>query len=72
MQFISSLESLQSRASALNRYRYLTGTTDFLTQDLARYTNATEDAIKAAAAKLVSDSAGIIHVFPEIKSEGGE
>jgi zinc protease len=72
MQFIGSLEALDSRASALNRYRYLAGTPDYVAQDAARYDAVTMADLKAAAATLTQTRAGIIRVFPETKTEGGD
>lgn len=64
MAFLGNLESLHSRASALNRYHYLTGTPNYLADDLARYTSATPEAVQAAAAKLTADRAATFRVHP--------
>lgn len=72
MQFIGGLEALDSRASALNRYRYLAGTPDYVAQDAARYDAVTIDDLKAAAATLTKNRVGIIRVFPETKTTGGD
>ncbi|MCP4808439.1 MAG: insulinase family protein [Proteobacteria bacterium] len=64
MAFIGGLESLHSRASALNRYQYLTGTPDNLAADLARYTSATPEQVQAAAATLTKDRAATFRVHP--------
>jgi predicted Zn-dependent peptidase len=62
---IGGLESLDSRASALNRYHYLTGETDYLAKDLARYTNATPADVQAAAQALTPERVCIARVRPE-------
>ena len=77
LAFVQGLESLDARASALNRYQYLVGTPDYLAQDLARYRSATAQDIQGAAAALVRDNACIFHVFPggddeAPATEGGE
>lgn len=74
LSFVQGLESLDARASALNRYQYLVGKPDYLAQDLARYSAATNEGIQGAAAALVRDNACIFRVFPETRdaAEGGE
>lgn len=67
--FLESLESLSGRASALNRYYWLTGTPDYIATDLARYTNATAEAIQAVAADLTLDRAAVLRVRPEAAAE---
>jgi zinc protease len=64
VSFIQSLEGLQSRASALNRYRYLAGDPGFVDQDLARYRTIGAAEIQAYAAKLTDDRASRIRVRP--------
>ena len=59
------MESLDSRASALNRYHYLAGETDYLATDLARYTNATLADVQTAAQALTPDRVCIARVRPE-------
>jgi zinc protease len=70
--FLQSLESLQSRASALNRYRVLTGDPDWVDEDLARYEAVSIDDVKAAAASLNPDRRGILRVRPEPSADGEE
>ena len=70
--FLQSLESLQSRASALNRYRVLTGEADWVDEDLARYDAVGMDDVKAAAAHLAPESVGILRVRPEPDTTGEE
>ena len=70
--FLQSLEALQSRASALNRYRVLTGDPDWVDEDLARYEAVTIDDVKAAAASLNTDRRGILRVRPEPTPAGEE
>ena len=76
LRFVQGLESLDARASALNRYQYLVGEPDYLSQDLARYSAASKADIQAAAASLVRETACIFRVFPETadnaETEGGE
>jgi len=69
VSFISDLEGLQRRASALNRYRYIAGTPDFVNADLERYRKLTADEVQAAAATLTEDRRCSLRVRP---SEGGE
>ena len=68
VSFISDLEGLQRRASALNRYRYLSGTPDFVNDDLNRYRKLTAEDVQAAAATLTTDRRCILRVRP---NEGG-
>jgi len=67
--FIQGLEGLQSRASALNRYRYMAGRPDFAESDLQRYRDLTKDDVKAAASKLTEDRVSRIRVRPEKKED---
>jgi predicted Zn-dependent peptidase len=67
--FIQGLESLQHRASRLNRYNALTGNPGFLQADLNRYRSANAEGIQAAAARLSPDRMGLIRVHPEEESE---
>lgn len=67
--FVGDLEGLQARASALNRYNYLSGTPDFVNQDLARYSAVSADDVKAAAAKLTRDRRCILRVRPAAGDE---
>lgn len=67
--FVGDLEGLQARASALNRYHYLSGTPDFVNQDLARYSTVSADDVKAAAAKLTRDRRCILRVRPAAGDE---
>ena len=69
MAFLGNLESLHSRASALNRYHYLTGTPDYLAQDLARYRAVTPDSVAAAAATLSKERAATMRVHPATAEE---
>lgn len=64
MSFLQRMENLDERASALNRYQALVGTPDYLDQDLARYTNASAESVRAAAATLTVDRRCIIRVRP--------
>jgi zinc protease len=69
VSFISDLEGLQQRASALNRYRYLSGTPDFVNQDLERYRKLTAKDVQSAAATLTAERRCILRVRP---STGGD
>jgi len=62
--FVGDLEGLQARASALNRYHYLSGTPDYVQQDLDRYRNVTVADVQAAAASLTEDRRCILRVRP--------
>jgi len=64
MRFIRNLESLQARASALNRYHYLVGEPDYLAQDLDRYKRVDAEGVKAAAALLTRERAATFRVYP--------
>ena len=70
LAFLQGLESLQSRASRLNRYQSLVGDPGYLQADLDRYRNATAADVQAAAAQLTVEAMGIIRVEPE--TEEGE
>ncbi len=77
VSFIGDLEGLQRRASTLNRYRYLSGTPDYVNQDLERYRKLTAEDIRTAAATLTSDRRCILRVRSidaSVRSpeEGGE
>ncbi len=65
MDFLYKLESLHSRASALNRYNVAVGAPDWLAQDLARYRNATTEGVRAAAALLTAERAASLRVLPQ-------
>lgn len=67
--FLQGLESLQRRASRLNRYHALTGNPGYLQADLDRYRSATAEGVQAAAARLSPERMGLIRVHPE---EDGE
>jgi zinc protease len=69
VQFISQLEGLDQRASALNRYHFLTGNPDYADEDLQRYRNLSAEDIKKAAASLTQGNSCILRVRPE---SGGE
>jgi len=62
--FIQGLEGLHSRASALNRYRYLAGDPGYANQDLLRYRGLGAAEVKAAAARLTAERASRIRVRP--------
>ena len=64
VSFLEELEPLRECASAMNRYRYLTGQTDFVQQDLARYRAVTGEDVRAAAQKLSEDRRCIMRVRP--------
>ena len=70
VQFIGQLESLDRRASALNRYRYLTGQPDYVNQDLERYRSLSATDIQNAAATLTRANRCILRVRPEEKKDG--
>lgn len=67
--FLQGLESLQQRASKLNRYNYLTGDPGYLQADLDRYRSATAQSVQAAAAALTPERMGLIRVHPEEEGE---
>ncbi len=62
--FVGGLEGLQARASALNRYHYLSGTPDYVNQDLERYRTVTAADVQAAAATLTRERRCILRVRP--------
>ncbi|MCB9766478.1 MAG: insulinase family protein [Alphaproteobacteria bacterium] len=65
MSFLQRMESLQARASALNRYYVLTGDPGYVDQDLARYQSATADGVQQAAAALTPERRLSLRVRPE-------
>ncbi len=65
MSMLQQLESLQSRASALNRYRVMTGDPDWIDEDLARYRAVDAAAVQSAAAQLSVERRGLLRVLPE-------
>ena len=70
LDMLQSLEPLQGRASALNRYRYHVGRPDYIDAHLAAYRGVDAAAVKAAAAALTVERRAIIRVRPE--PTGGE
>lgn len=64
MDFLGNLESLQARASALNRYRYMLGDPGGMQRDLDRYRQATAEDVRQAAARLTPDRRAVVHVVP--------
>ena len=66
LSFITDLEGLHQRASALNRYKYLAGSADFALQDLNRYRSLSAEDIQAAAALLTTERRCILRVRPEV------
>jgi zinc protease len=68
VSFIQGLEGLHSRASALNRYRYLTGDPGFVDKDLARYRLLGAEDVKQAAARLTDERSNRIRVRPREKA----
>jgi zinc protease len=72
LSMIRGLESLQDRAESLNRYQALTGSPDFLAQDLARYRLRTAADVQAAASRLSLSRRQTLRVRPEPGAEGGE
>ncbi|MCK6507665.1 insulinase family protein [Myxococcota bacterium] len=71
LSMIRGLENLQDRAESLNRYQALTGTPDFLAQDLARYRNRTAADLQAAASRLSLARRQTLRVRPEPGAEEG-
>ncbi len=65
MEFIEGLEEVQRRASALNRYHYLTGDPGFVDKDLARYRALTGADVQKAASTLTAERRSILRVRPE-------
>jgi zinc protease len=63
--FLRELESLHSRATALNRYKFAVGEPGWFTADLARYRSVDAEAIRKAAATLTAERRAIIRVHPE-------
>lgn len=62
---LRGLESLQDRASALNRYFVTRGVPDSLSWDLARTAAVDAEAVKAAAARLAAARRATLRVRPE-------
>jgi len=62
MRFLRKLESVQSRAAALNRYWNTIGEPDGLAADLARYESATREGIAGSASLLPVDRAATLRV----------
>lgn len=70
VSFVEDLEPLRARATALNRYRYLTGETGFVQQDLERFRALGAAEVQAAAAQLSAERRCIMRVRPEATPEG--
>jgi len=69
VSFLQGLESLQGRASRLNRYQAMLGDPGYLDRDLARYRAVTAADVQAAAATLTADRAAIVRVRPAEEGE---
>ena len=65
LSMLRSLESLQGRALALNRYQASLGEPDGAARDLARYRGATVEGLRQAAARLTRARAAILRVRPD-------
>jgi zinc protease len=57
---IAGLEMFNGVADLLNSYNHYLGTPDFLSADIARYENATTDAVQAFAQEQLKPSAGVV------------
>jgi len=57
---IAGLEQLNGVADLLNSYNHYLGTPDFLAADIARYENATTDAVKAFAQEQLKASESVV------------
>ena len=66
---LQGLESLQERASKLNRYQAMVGDPGFLQADLMRYRESTAADVQAAAAALCAAEPAILRVRPEAGEE---
>ncbi len=64
LRFLHQLESLHSRASALNRYLVQMGTPDGLERDLDRYRKASVEGVRQAAASLGEERLCELRVLP--------
>ncbi|MSP55754.1 MAG: insulinase family protein [Myxococcales bacterium] len=66
--FLDNLQSLQNRAVQLNQYWAYTGSPDYLAKDLARFQDATPEAIRDATARwLRPELAGVVVIEPRPK-----
>lgn len=71
--FLDNLQSLQNRAVALNEYWAYTGSPDYVNQDLARYREATPEAVRDTAARYLKPAlAGIVVIEPKLDAKGGK
>jgi zinc protease len=69
--FYGRIEAVQSRASTLAGYFQHTGRGDYLAQDLARYVDATPEAVHAAARRYLNLSEAVrLDILPG-KKDGG-
>ena len=71
LSMLQGLESLQDRATMLNRYHYHVGRPDFLATHLAAYKAVDAAAVKAAAATLNVERRAVVRVLPEPAAAGG-
>jgi zinc protease len=68
--FIRRLSSISAKADRLNSYFTLTGTPDYIQQDLQRYLDVTPQGVQETAAEVLgSPGRTILHIHP---AEGGE
>lgn len=68
--FVSQLESINSKSDMLNNYYYLTGNPDYFNEDLARYYAIDQQDISTIAATYLKDSARVVISFvPKEKLE---
>lgn len=72
LSFLQALESLQGRASLLNRYQSLVGDPGHLQADLDRYRAVTAADVQAAAARLTPERAAILRVHPDPSAAAGD
>jgi zinc protease len=69
---LSSLQSIEARADAMNQYEYVWGTPDGLERDLNRYRQATIESVKKWAKDILTLDARVVqYVLPEEPGEGG-
>jgi len=65
--FYGGLATIYGKAATLQRYLYYTGTTDYLTQDLGRYLEATPESVLDVAKQTLTQPRVEIRYLPEEK-----
>jgi zinc protease len=64
---LQSVGGFGGKADRLNHYYFYTGTSDFISQDLARYRLLTVDRVRAALSRMLAARTVVVTVVPGAK-----